>query len=66
MMLEMGDDRHETLHLLMPYSAMKELAQIYRIGTVLDRKDLDDGIELTARITTDEARYFRAWVVEAA
>ncbi len=64
MMLEMGDDRHETLHLLMPYSAMKELAQIYRIGTVLDRKDLDDGIELTARITTDEARHFRAWSVE--
>ena len=65
MMLEMGDERHETLHLLMPYSAMKELAQIYRIGAVLDRKDLDEGIELTARITTADARHFRAWVVEA-
>jgi 50S ribosomal subunit-associated GTPase HflX len=64
-MLEMGDERHETLRLLMPYSAMRELAQIYRTGTVLERKDGDDGITLTARLTTDEARGFRAWVVEA-
>jgi GTP-binding protein HflX len=66
MMLQMGDERHETLHLHLPYSAMKELANIYRTGTVLDRKDLDDGIELTARVTTDEARHLRGFVLEAA
>ncbi len=65
MMLQMGDERHETLHLHLPYSAMKELAHIYRTGTVLDRKDLDDGIELTARVTTDEARHLRGFVLAA-
>ena len=64
-MLEMGDARHEVVHLLLPYSAMRELAQIYRTGQVLERQDGDDGIELTARITTEDAGMFKNWVVAA-
>jgi hypothetical protein len=44
---------------------MRELAQIYRTGQVMERHDGDDGIELTARITTEDATIFHAWVVKA-
>ena len=44
---------------------MRELAQIYRTGRSDGTTDGDDGIELTARITTEDATIFHSWVVEA-
>lgn len=65
-MLQMNDERHETLHLLLPYSAMNTVAHLYRIGTVLSRTDGDEGVELSVRVETSETASLQAFVVSDA
>jgi GTP-binding protein HflX len=60
-MLSVEDERHVTVRLLLPYSAMRELAHIYRVGAALERQDLDEGVALTARIPVEDARLFQTW-----
>jgi GTP-binding protein HflX len=64
-MLQMNDERHETVHLLVPYNAMGMVSHVYRIGTVLSREDRDDGVELTARVEVHDAASLQAWAIVA-
>ena len=63
-MLEMDDEQHEIVHLLIPYSAMNAVAHLYRVGAVLSRDDRDDGVELKARMETSDIAHFRDWIIE--
>ncbi|TAE31711.1 MAG: GTPase HflX [Candidatus Kapaibacterium sp.] len=63
-MLDMDDTQHETVHLLVPYSAMNTVAHLYRIGTILSRTDGDDGVEITVRLENSEAAKMQAWSIE--
>ncbi len=65
-MLNMDDTQHETVHLLLPYSAMNTVAHLYRIGTILSRTDGDDGVEITVRLEISEAAKMQEWSVQKA
>jgi GTP-binding protein HflX len=62
-MLEMNDERHEIVHLLVPYSGMNTVAHLYRIGTVLSREDRDDGVEIKVRVETSEVQRLQEWAI---
>jgi GTPase len=62
-MLRMGDDRHTTMHLLVPYDAMRSVAHLYEMGSVLQRTDRDDGVELTVQVDNKKASTLEAWTL---
>jgi GTP-binding protein HflX len=64
LMLETADERHEIVHLFVPYSAMKDVAQLYRTSTILQRHDTDNGVELTARVEKHLLHLVQEWTVE--
>ncbi len=64
-MLDIADERHEVVHLLLPYHAMKELSNLYRTSTILSRTDGDDGIELIARVEKKHLHSVQEWMMEA-
>jgi GTP-binding protein HflX len=66
LMLETADERHEIVHLLLPYRAMKDLAQLYRTSAILSRNDGDDGIEISARIEKKHLHTVSAWMLTEA
>ncbi len=48
MMFEMGKEFTATVEFLFPYSAMKDIGELYRVADILDRVDEDNGVRITA------------------
>jgi len=62
-MLNIANERHQLVHILLPYSAMKDLAHLYRVGSIVSRVDGDEGITIEARVEKQHLHAFERWLV---
>lgn len=53
-MQELSDNKFGIFQLLVPYTEMKLISELYKLGEIIERKDLDEGIYLEIKV---ENRY---------
>lgn len=63
-MIEMLSNHHQVFHLYVPYHAMKELAELYQVGTVMERIDGDEGVQLTLQVNKKHEHLVQPWLVQ--
>ena len=54
----------KSVRLLVPHSEYRAVAELYASGSVLSRRDVDDGAEISARIPLRKLPLFEKWILK--
>ena len=60
---DMISESSKAMKLLIPHSEYKSVASLHKLGAIVHQRDLDEGIEIFARVPTRLADSFAKWCV---
>lgn len=63
-MMEILRHHHQVFHLYVPYHAMKELADLYQICSIIERIDGDEGVQLTVQADKKYQHLIQPWLIQ--